>query len=66
MRRHELLHYLRQHGCQFMREGGDHTIWENPQANRKTSIPRHREIHLYTARRICQQLSVPPIGNSNS
>ncbi|MFQ5812187.1 MAG: type II toxin-antitoxin system HicA family toxin [Anaerolineae bacterium] len=27
--------------------------------NRRTSVPRHREISDYTARRICKQLGIP-------
>ena len=59
MKRRDLLKHLRRHGCQFVREGGDHSIWENPAANRRTSVPRHREILGYTARRICRQLDIP-------
>jgi len=59
MRRRELMRHLRQHGCQFVREGGEHSIWENPAINHRTSVPRHREIPEYTARRICKQLGVP-------
>lgn len=63
MRRRDLIRHLRQHGCRFVREGGDHSIWENPFIRRRTSIPRHRQIQIYTARNICQQLGVPPVGN---
>lgn len=66
MQRRELLRHLRQHGCRLAREGSEHSIWENPAIRRRTSIPRHREINLYTARRICQQLAVPPVGNTDS
>jgi predicted RNA binding protein YcfA (HicA-like mRNA interferase family) len=55
----DLERHLRNHGCQFYREGGSHSIWLNP-ANRKiTSVPRHREIKETTARSICKQLEVP-------
>jgi mRNA interferase HicA len=62
MKRRELLNYLSQQGCQFVREGGEHSIWENPLLNRRTSVPRHREIPIFTVMRICKQLgiSVPP------
>ena len=60
MKRRDLLRHLRQHGCQFVREGGDHSIWENPATNRRTSVSRHREIHDYTAERICKYLGIPP------
>lgn len=59
MKRRDLLQHLRQHGCQFVREGGEHSIWENPTNNRRTSVPRHREIPEYTAERICKQLEIP-------
>ncbi|NJM76106.1 MAG: type II toxin-antitoxin system HicA family toxin [Acaryochloridaceae cyanobacterium RU_4_10] len=59
MKRRDLLRHLSQYGCQLLREGGEHSIWENPTNNRRTSIPRHREIVDFTAVRICKQLDVP-------
>ncbi len=59
MKRRELLEHLTRHGCRFVREGGEHPIWENAANGRRTSVPRHREIVEFTARRICRQLEVP-------
>lgn len=59
MKRRDFLNYLSQQGCQFVREGGDHSIWENPATKRRTSIPRHREIVNFTATQICKQLGIP-------
>ncbi|MBI3465111.1 MAG: type II toxin-antitoxin system HicA family toxin [Planctomycetes bacterium] len=59
MKRRDLLQHLRQHGCQFVREGGEHSIWENPANGTRTAVPRHREIPDYTASRICKQLGIP-------
>jgi hypothetical protein len=59
MKRRELLEHLRRYRCRFVREGSDHSIWENPANNRRTSVPRRREIVELTARRICRQLAVP-------
>ena len=59
MKRRDLLRHLRQHGCQFVREGGEHSIWENPATHRRASVPRHSEIPEFTAARICKQLGVP-------
>ena len=65
MKRRDLLQHLRNHGCQFVREGGEHSIWENPATNRRPSVPRHREFPNFTAERICKQLIVPaPPGAS--
>ena len=58
MKRVDLLRHLRQHGCQFVREGSDHSIWENPANTRRTAVPRHREIPDYTCMRICKQLGI--------
>jgi mRNA interferase HicA len=60
MKRRDLLKHLRQQGCKFVREGEDHSIWENPLTNRRTSVPRHKEILNYTAERICKQLGITP------
>ena len=59
MKRRDLLRHLLQHGCRFVREGGDHSIWENPANGRRAAVPRHREIPKYTAAEIGKQLGVP-------
>jgi predicted RNA binding protein YcfA (HicA-like mRNA interferase family) len=48
MKRRHLLEHLAQYGCRFVREGGDHSIWENPSNGHRTAVPRHREIPDYT------------------
>jgi hypothetical protein len=30
MKRRDRLRHLRDHDCRLVREGGDHSIWENP------------------------------------
>jgi len=59
MKRAELLKYLKEGGCIFIREGGRHSWWLNPDQNRRSSIPRHREIHDQLARKICKDLGIP-------
>ncbi len=59
MKRRDFLYHLSQQGCQFVREGGEHSIWENPTINHRTSVPRHREIPDFTVARICKQLGIP-------
>ena len=56
MKRRDLLRMIRNFGCVLVREGAEHSIWENPNTGRRASIPRHREINDYTARRIVEQL----------
>lgn len=59
MKRRDLLRYCELHGCAFVREGQDHTIYENLTTGRRVPIPRHREIADVFARGICKQLGIP-------
>ena len=59
MKRRDLIRHLERHGCRFVREGRNHTIYENPTTRVRVPIPRHREIPDVFARQICRQLSVP-------
>lgn len=59
MKRRDLLRHLQQQGCRLLREGGEHSIWENPANQRRASIPRHREIVTFTAASICRHLGIP-------
>lgn len=59
MKRRDLVRHLERHGCEFLREGGRHTMYVN-RAGRKTSaVPRHREVNEHLARKICKDLGVP-------
>lgn len=58
MKRRELLQHLQSEGCEFVREGGGHTVWRNPQNGRRESVPRHQEIKSHLARSICKNLGV--------
>jgi mRNA interferase HicA len=58
MKRTKLLKHLHSHGCMFVREGGNHTIYTNRDGDRKT-IPRHPEIKPNTIRKICKDLDIP-------
>jgi predicted RNA binding protein YcfA (HicA-like mRNA interferase family) len=59
MKRRDLIRHLEEHGCEFFREGGKHTVYVNRSAGKSTTIPRHREINEFLARRICKDLEVP-------
>ena len=58
MKRRDLLKHLEGQGCRLVREGAEHSIWENTANGRRTSVPRHREIPDFTALRICKQLDI--------
>jgi predicted RNA binding protein YcfA (HicA-like mRNA interferase family) len=59
MKRRDLIRHLERHDCEFLREGGNHTIYVNRAKKKVSSIPRHREIIEFTARKICKDLEVP-------
>ncbi|MBM3834739.1 MAG: type II toxin-antitoxin system HicA family toxin [Verrucomicrobia bacterium] len=59
MKLKDLEQHMRLHGCLFKREGGAHTIWENPTNGAWSAVPRHREVKDHLARRICKQLEIP-------
>ncbi len=59
MKRRDLIRHLEDHGCELMREGGNHTVYVNRARRKTTAVPRHREVNEFLARKICQDLEVP-------
>lgn len=59
MKRQYFLQHLRDHGCIVEGEGGRHTRVYNPANNRRSFVPRHREIQPSMMRTICKQLDIP-------
>jgi predicted RNA binding protein YcfA (HicA-like mRNA interferase family) len=59
VKRRELIRHLEKHGRPFKREGGSHTIYWNPQTERREPVPRHSEIPDILARKICRALDIP-------
>ena len=59
MKRRDLVRHLERHGCQHLREGGNHSVYVNPANNRVSAVPRHRKINEYLARKICRDLGIP-------
>jgi mRNA interferase HicA len=59
MKLHDLVTYLRRHGCEVLREGGRHTVYINPANGQKAAVPRHKEIKSTTAREIAKALGIP-------
>ncbi len=45
MKRINLIRHLENYGCEFLREGGNHTIYVNRVNQKSSAIPRHREIN---------------------
>ena len=59
MKRSDLLRHLKAHGCELLREGGNHSVYVNRPVGKATAIPRHREINEFLARKICRDLEIP-------
>ncbi|TAJ93916.1 MAG: type II toxin-antitoxin system HicA family toxin [Gammaproteobacteria bacterium] len=60
MKRRDLIRYLESAGCHFLREGGRHSWWHNPVLNKRSAIPRHRDINDQLVHKICRDLGVNP------
>ena len=58
MKRRELVRHLEAQGCEMLREGGNHTVYVNRRVGKASTVPRHREINDYLARKICRDLEV--------
>jgi predicted RNA binding protein YcfA (HicA-like mRNA interferase family) len=62
VKRIDHVQHLESHGCRLLRAGGSHTVFVNPTARKVSTVPRHREIKDYLARKICRDLEIsePP------
>jgi mRNA interferase HicA len=59
VKRIDLVRHLERHGCELLREGGSHTVYVNRAAGKASTVPRHREINDFLARKICRDLEIP-------
>jgi mRNA interferase HicA len=58
VKRVDLVRHLEANGCRFLREGANHSVYVNPVLRRTSTVPRHREINDYLARKICRDLEI--------
>ncbi|MGA8034025.1 MAG: type II toxin-antitoxin system HicA family toxin [Casimicrobiaceae bacterium] len=61
MKRLELIRHLERHGCVLLREGARHSVYVNRAAQKASTVPRHREINDFLARKICRDLQIAEI-----
>lgn len=59
MKRLDLIRHSEKHGCEFLREGRNHTIYVNRAVRKVSSVPRHRDIIEFTAWKICRDPGIP-------
>ena len=58
MKRGDLIQHLEKHGCEFLREGSKHSVYVNRATHKTTTVPRHREINEFLARKTCKDLQI--------
>jgi len=58
VKRIDLIRHLEALGCRLLREGGNHSVYVNPTTRRTSTVPRHREVNEFLARKICRDLEV--------
>jgi predicted RNA binding protein YcfA (HicA-like mRNA interferase family) len=58
VKRVDLIRHLETQGCRLLREGGSHSVYFNPEKRRVSTVPRHREVNDFLARKICRDLQV--------
>jgi serine/threonine protein kinase len=56
-----LIRYIEGHGCELVREGSKHSIYANRAAKTIPTVPRHAQLSIFTARKICQDFQIPAI-----
>ena len=59
MKRRDLIRYLETHGCEFLREGGNHTVYVNRAMKKTSTVSRHKEINDFLVYKICKDLGIP-------
>jgi mRNA interferase HicA len=59
MKRRMLISHLLQHGCELVREGGNHSWWRLRATTRRSAVPRHAEVDDLLVKKICKDLGIP-------
>ena len=57
MKRRDLIRKIEEEGAIFIRHGGKHDWYQNPQTKMAQPVPRHSEINEMLARSIVKKLS---------
>jgi predicted RNA binding protein YcfA (HicA-like mRNA interferase family) len=57
MKRRELIGKIEAQGAVFIRHGGKHDFYQNPQTKISQPVPRHKEINEHLARHIIKMLA---------
>lgn len=63
MKANNFIRHLTLHRCNLIREGGNHSIFQNTVNKKISSLPRHREVKNNLVRKICKDLEIPVPAN---
>ena len=56
MKRKDLIRELEKMGCRFLRHGGKHDWYHNPETKISQPVPRHKEINQFLAKHILKMM----------
>ena len=59
MKSKDFIKFLNLNNCLLIREGGNHSIFQNQTNKKISSIPRHKEVKDNLVRKICKDLEIP-------
>jgi hypothetical protein len=59
VKRRDFIDHLKKEVCVFHREGAKHSVFPNPENGHVATVPRHREIEVFLAKKTCRQLDIP-------
>ena len=57
-----MIRHIEASGCALLRECGRHTVYVNPTVRKVSTVPRHREINEFMAKKICRELEIDEPG----
>ena len=63
MKRGDFVRYLNAKGCVLLRQGGNHSIYQNSKNKKQSAVGRHKELSDLLCKKICRQLDIPEIKN---
>ena len=63
MKSPNFIKFLKQQNCVLIREGANHSIFQNQENKKISSVPRHKEIKNNLVRKICRDLEISNPSN---
>jgi predicted RNA binding protein YcfA (HicA-like mRNA interferase family) len=58
MKTSNFVKHLNKNNCYLIREGGNHSIFQNQLTRKISSVPRHKEVRNNLVRKICRDLEI--------